>query len=521
MMNETLVSTNYGRVRGYVRDSGIHVFKGIPFGADTGGKNRFLAPKEPEPWTGIKDTLEYGPACPQPPMSFDSINEYMSEDCLKLNVWTPSPDAAAKRPVMVWLHGGGFSSGSARTALTDGSNLARTGDVVVVSLNHRLSVFGFLCLESVCGPKFAGSANSGMLDIVFALKWVRDNIAAFGGDPGNVTIFGESGGGRKVSILMGMPSAKGFFNRGIIQSGAHPRGVPRHFADRFAQGFFDWLKIKPGDLEALQQIPAKQLFRETGRFLYRSEDPELPKGQTGRWMVLSPVVDGQVLPKSPFDPASELSRDVPLIIGTNKDEMSIFYAPMENAGQMDEKQLLEKLTPMFGEQTAKVIEVHHRNRPEETPWDLFVSISSEDRRLLSIETAEQKCRQGGAPVYMYLFTWESNYGLLKAAHTMEIPFTFNNIEKTAIVGTRKDRFQLGHMMSQAWIRFARTGNPNHADIPEWEPYDISRRATMLFDVPCRLEHDPRGEERRLWDGMPVRLPWEGETFVGNRTGRDR
>ncbi|MBU4317957.1 MAG: carboxylesterase/lipase family protein [Proteobacteria bacterium] len=517
MMNETIASTQYGQIRGYVRDSGIHVFKGIPYGTDTGGKNRFLAPEPPEPWTGIKDTLEYGPACPQPPMSFDSINEYMSEDCLKLNIWTSSLDRAAKRPVMVWLHGGGFTSGSARTALTDGSNLARTGDVVVVSLNHRLSIFGFLCLESVCGPDFADSANAGMLDIVLGLKWVRDNIEAFGGDPGNVTIFGESGGGRKVNIMMGMPSAKGLFHRGIIQSGAHPRGVPKHFADRFARGFFDWLKIKPGDLATLQQIPSKQLFKETARYLRKTEDPQLPVGQAGRWMVLSPVLDGRVLPANPFDPAWDLGADVPLIIGTNKDEMSIFYAGMPNAGEMDDQQLLEKLRPMFGDQTARVIEVHRRKRPEETPWDLFVSITSEDRRLLSVETAERKSKLGGAPVYMYLFTWESNYGLLKAAHTMEIPFTFNNIEKTAIVGTRKDRFQLGMVISQAWVHFARTGNPDHTAIPHWEPYDTENRATMLFDVPCKLEHDPRSEERRLWDDMPVRLPWEGETFVGSRS----
>ena len=516
-MNVTIAPTAYGQIRGYVKDSGIHVFKGIPYGADTGGENRFLAPKPPESWTGIKDTLEFGPACPQPPITFDAIDEYMSEDCLKLNIWTPSLDKEANRPVMVWLHGGGFSSGSARTALTNGSNLARTGDVVVVSLNHRLSIYGFLCLESVCGAEFADSANVGMLDIVLALKWVRDNIEAFGGDPGNVTIFGESGGGRKVSILMGMPLAKGLFQRGIIQSGAHPRGVPRHFADRFAEGFFDWLKIKRGDLGALQQISSKQLFKETARFNYRTKDEQLPSSLAGRWMALSPVVDGLILPTSPFDPASEVGRDVPLIIGTNKDEMSIFYARRENAGELSEMQLVEQLRPMFGDRTEEVIDVHRRNRPEETPWDLMISISSEDRRLLSIETAEQKSKQGGAPVYLYLFTWETNYGLLKAAHTMEIPFVFNNIEKTAMIGTRKDRFKLGTTMSQAWVHFARNGDPNFDGMPAWKPFDTENRATMLFNVPCKLEYDPRGEERQLWEGMKAKLPWEGETFVGSYT----
>jgi para-nitrobenzyl esterase len=513
-MKDTIASTTYGRVRGCIQDDLIHVFKGIPYAASVSGKQRFLPAKAPAPWGGILDTLEYGPACPQPNSAmFRLTEENMDEDCLKINIWTPALDGG-KRAVMVWLHGGGFIGGTSASPMTDGSNLARHGDVVIVSLNHRLNVFGFLYLEPLCAPEFAGSGNTGMMDIIFALQWVRDNIAAFGGDPGNVTLFGESGGGRKVNILLGMPAASGLFHRGIIQSGAHPRGVPIPLASRFTEGLFDWLGLRPGDLAALQDLSAERLFKETARFVFKTKDPSLPLSLAGRWMLLSPVLDGTHLPANPFYPASPEGRDVPLMIGSNKDEMAIFYANEKNAGRIDEQELLKRLRPVFGDRTESVVEIHRRNRPQETPWDLLVSISSEDRRLLSIETAERKIAAGGAPVYVYFFVWESNFGLLKASHVMEIPFVFDNLDQSPIVGTREDRHALAKVMSQTWRAFARTGDPNHEGLPRWEPYDTERRPTMLFDMPARLEYDPRGEERRIWDNMKVPLPWEGTGFVG-------
>ncbi len=233
-------------------------------------------------------------------------------------------------------------------------------------------------------------------------------------------------------------------------------------------------------------------------------------------MTFSPVLNSEHLPAHPFDPASPEGVDVPLMIGTNKDEMALFFSREANAGELDEVGLVEKLTPVFGERTSEVIEAHRQNRPEETPWDLRVSISSEDRRLLSIETAEAKAAQGGAPVYMYLFMWESNHELLKAAHTMEIPFVFDTLDSTPIVGTREDRFALADQICTTWVAFARNGDPNHDGLPRWEPYDTERRATMLLDVPSHLEDDPRSEERLAWGDLRPSLPWEGVAFVGSQ-----
>jgi|TARA_Y100000310_G_scaffold340973_1_gene438587 para-nitrobenzyl esterase len=514
-MTETIASTSYGPVSPKIKDNGILEYRGIPYAQSTGGERRFLPAVHPEPWRETLDATAYGPACPQAGMENTALVQ--NEDCLRINIWTPGLDSGARRPVMVWLHGGGFRAGSSAGSMTNGTTLSRDGDLVVVSLNHRLNLFGFLYLKELCSELNDDpyAANAGMMDIVFALKWVRDNIEQFGGDPGNVTIFGESGGGRKVSMLLGMPSAKGLFHRGIIESGAHPRGVPAELAHKFAAGLFEWLKLTPGDLPGIQKIPAADLFRETSRYIAAGKDMGIPGGLAGRWMMLSPVVDGTCLPAHPFDPASPIGQNIPFIIGTNKDEMALFYAREENAGNMTEEHLTERLQPVLGEKTQEIIGIHRRNRPRETPWDLLVSISSEDRRLLSIETAERRCEAGGAPVYMYLFTWESDFGLLKAAHAMEIPFVFNNVDRSPMTGSRPDRFELARTMSQTWIAFARSGDPNHEGLPQWKPYDPVNRATMIFDQPSRLAHDPRGEERRAWQGLRVSLPFEGNAFAGS------
>ncbi len=519
-MSDVSAATTHGRVRGTLAGNAIHTFLGIPYGASPTGARRFRPPLPAEPWDGVRDALEYGPTCPQATASLANSLALAGDDCLVLNVWTPALDDGGTRPVMVWLHGGGFRGGSASRPFTNGANLSKRGDVVVVSLNHRLNVLGFLELEDICGPEYAGSGLAGMLDIMLALEWVRDNIEAFGGDPSNVTVFGESGGGRKVSVLMGMPAARGLFHRAIIESGAHPRAVPRPLASLLARRLFTALGLEVGDVAALQAIPGEALFARVERAMSELEDPDLPSSASGRWMTLSPVLSADRLPAHPFDPASPVGRDVPLIIGTNKDEMALFHSREPGAGHLGESALVERLRRVFGERTEDVIQAHRRARPEETTWDLFVSITSEDRRLLSIETAEEKACQtaaeGGAPVYMYLFTWESDHELLKAAHTMEIPFVFHNLDSTPIVGTRGDRFALADVMSDTWVAFARTGDPNHDGLPLWAPYDLDRRATMLLDVPPRLEDDPRAEERLAWGDLRPKLPWEGVAFVGSQ-----
>ena len=389
-MSDSIATTTQGPVRGIADAGGTHTFLGIPYGANPVGDLRFRPPVPAAPWDGIRSALEFGPTCPQAPTSAANSLAPAGDDCLALNVWTPAPSDGAKRPVMIWLHGGGFRGGSASRPFTDGANLSKRGDVVVVSLNHRLNVLGFLELEEICGPQFAGSGVAGMLDIVLALEWVRDNIEQFGGDPSNVTIFGESGGGRKVSMLMGMPAATGLFHRAIIESGAHPRAVPRPLASLLARHVFTALDLAVGDIDALQAIPGEELFARVERALAGIDDPDLPAASAGRWMTFSPVLNRTHLPAHPFDPASPEGSDVPLIIGTNKDEMALFHSQLPNAGTLDDRALSDRLRGVFGDGTERVIDAHRRARPRDSTWDHFVSITSEDRRLLSIETAEEQ-----------------------------------------------------------------------------------------------------------------------------------
>ncbi len=274
-MVDVITTTTLGQVRGATARNGVSTFLGIPYGESPTGERRFKPPVARAPWEGIRDALEFGPICPQATSSAEQSLAEPGDDCLVLNVWTPSADRS-RRPVMVWLHGGGFRGGSSSRPFTDGANLAERGDVVVVSLNHRLNVLGFLELEELCGPEFAGSGVAGMLDIVLALQWVRDNIEVFGGDPSNVTIFGESGGGRKVSMLMGMPGATGLFHRAIIESGAHPRAVPRPLATLLARRTFEALGLEVGDIEGLQAIPGEELFARVERAIGTIDDPDLP-----------------------------------------------------------------------------------------------------------------------------------------------------------------------------------------------------------------------------------------------------
>jgi para-nitrobenzyl esterase len=441
----------------------------------------------------------------------------MDEDCLYLNVWTPSATTGAARPVMVWLHGGAFHFGSCASPSTDGSRLARRGDVVVVSLNHRLNVFGFLHLQDALGDETEFAGHAGMLDIVQALRWVRENIASFGGDPDQVTVFGESGGGRKVSVLMSMLQAKGLFHRAIVQSGAHPRLVPRTLADRFARGLLANLPGSsaqaPASLQALQAMPAAQLFEATVRHITSVNDAALPASPGARWLVMSPVHDGLHLADHPFDPAAPAGRDVPLLIGTTKDESALFLARSTDPALIDETAMRERVQALLGARADELLAAHEKARPGESPWTRLVALSSEDRRLLSIETAEQKLRQGGAPVYMYWFTWETDVPWLMSAHTLEIPFVFDTVDASPITGSNPHRQALADQLCDTWVAFARTGRPVHDGLPYWPAYQLPERSTMVLDLPLRLVQDPRADERRAWIG-PVPMPWEPGASVG-------
>ncbi len=501
-----IVETNLGKVRGTTQN-GVHAFKGVPYAASTAGENRFMPPKKREPWSGVRDASELGLRSPQllaafhgqvpPEVESMDRNEPMGEDCLVLNVWTSSVGrGTGKRPVMVWLHGGGYTSGSGGFICYDGAELARKHDVVAITVNHRLTVFGYLYLAGIGGEKYAKSSNVGMLDIVAALEWVRDNAAAFGGDPSNVTIFGQSGGGGKVSTLMAMPSAHGLFHRAIVESGAAVKGVSRDAANKSAERYLAKLNLKPDQVDQLQKLSVDQLLDATA-----NTNP-MPGGPGG--FALAPVVDGTTLPNDPFDPvAPALSANIPLLIGTVETEVTFF--PHQVLDPIDDAELhthvKQTLRTASDEQVDQLIAAYKKGRPGASNTDLFLALASDATfRAGVVIEAERKAAEGKAPVYQYYVTWRSPVrdGKLRSFHTIEIPFVFDNVDACkSMVGSGEDRYALAEKFSGAWVAFARTGNPNHKTLPNWPAFDNTQRAVMVFNDECKVVDDPHGEEQRL------------------------
>jgi len=509
-----VVETSSGKLRSTIVE-GVAAFKAIPYAAPPTGTLRFLPPREPEPWPGIRDATAYAGRAPQAGLRAGTRPELEtfsgtpdtspdSEDCLTLHVWSPSVTDGAKRPVMVWLHGGAFSYGSANSDRLRGSRLAKRGDVVVVTVNHRLNIFGHLDLSDAGGTDYAQSGNAGVLDLVAALEWVRTNIVRFGGDPGNVTIFGESGGGGKVSTLLAMPVAVGLFHRAIIQSGAAVRLRTKDRSLKLTDLVLKELGITSSAIELLRTVPVSRLLaaikpaeRALGPSPHRLFD-RYPFG---------PVVDGDVLPRHPFDPDSpKIMRDIPLIIGDMKDETASFLAPDDLVWHrtLTEAQLVDRVYAIAGADTDRVIETYHRLYPGTSPADRLIATTTDcNFRIRSLVLAQRRAATATAPVWMYSFNWETpvHGGKMKAPHAMDVPFTFDTIDLTNATDGSDTAKRLAETMSGVWAAFARNGRPDHPSIPQWPAYRMPERATLILDATCRIDNDPRGETRALWQDI--------------------
>ena len=509
------VDISSGALRGTTVE-GVAVFKAVPYAAPPMGALRFLPPRPVVAWSGERDATAYAGRAPQAGLRSGTRPELEnfsgppdtspdSEDCLTLHVWTPGVSDGAKRPVMVWWHGGAFAYGSANAERLRGSRLAKRGDVVVVTVNHRLNIFGHLDLSESGGADFARSGNAGTLDMVAALEWVRDNISAFGGDPGNVTIFGESGGGGKVSTLLAMPSAAGLFHKAIIQSGAAVRHRTRERALRLTSLVLKELGISAGNAaSALQALPVAALLaaiKPAERALGASEHRFFDRYPFG------PVVDGDVLPGHPFDPvASPVMRDIPLLIGDMKDETASFLAPDDLVWNrtISEMQMEERIRALAGDHTGRVVETYRRLYPGASAADRLISATTDcNFRIRSLTLAERRVANATAPVWMYSFEWETPVlgGKMKAPHAMDVPFCFDTIDLTNATDNSETAKNLAAAMSGVWAAFARNGVPDHPSIPHWPAYDTKTRATLMFDATCRVENDPRGETRALWQDI--------------------
>jgi len=521
--SKTVVETDAGKIRGFWR-KGVYVFKGVPYGDSTSGENRFMAPTKPKAWPGIRNALKHGRACFQARgdsahFNFDGKNLARSdedafllhrggyvlvpgEDCLRLNVWTPEINGFHGRPVMVFMHGGGFEGGFDMDLLAyDGENLARNNDVVVVTHNHRLNVFGYLNLREIGGERYANSANAGMLDLVRVLEWVRENISNFGGDPGNVTIFGQSGGGGKVITLMAMPSAKGLFHRAICQSGPFLKVLEPDYSAKVAAAIMQELGLSKSRVDELQKINVDRLSGASAEVMKRLNPPNAlifrhPMGQTG-W---APTVDGHVLPRHPFDPdASMESADVPLLTGTILNEI---LSGLDNgaATAMTEEELRGRVRAELGQRGDAAIEAYRRDYPQATSFGIYAAMAAAPFRQPAVEQAARKAALGKAPAYSYMYSWRTPMldDRPGTFHACEIAFVFDNAELCDhYSGMLPEALALAKQISGAWVSFARTGNPNHSGLPHWPAYDAEKRATMIFDAPCNVRNGPESEGLRL------------------------
>ncbi len=502
----TPVETMLGRVRG-LASQGVIALKGLRYGASTTGANRFQPPVKPAAWTGVRDAFEYGPRAWQPfrpmiPEIGDALTGSgpMDEDCLSLNLWTPST-GSGQRPVMVWFHGGGQRTGSGNSIFYDGAELARKHNVVAISVNHRLNAFGYLWLAGLpgTGERFARTSNLPLLDLVAALEWVRDNVARFGGDPRNVTIYGQSGGGGKTAMLSAFPAAKGLFHRAIIMSTLADTAISGLEPARAVEAtelLLRRLELTPQTADRLVSMPAKQIVDAL-----TAPAPDIS-------LRYVPVVDGKTLPAHPFEPAaSAISADIPMMLGSVECE-GIPYGNPDDAYWTSEpttaaelRTRVKQIVSVDDAEADRLIALYKSHRPNSSFGDLAAVMSGDNSvlRTSAYVIAERKFAQGRAPAYLYYFNWRSPVrgGKLRTMHGMELPFVFDHPDKISFMtGAGSDRAAIATAMSTTWVAFARTGNPNHSGIPQWAAFNPNTWPTMVFGSRTRAENDPWGAERK-------------------------
>lgn len=488
-----VATTKYGKVRGYI-DNNVNCFKGIRYGADTSAV-RFQAPKSPEKWTDIKEATNYGKSSPQ-----QSRGDNVGEDCLFLNIFTPKLRDGGKRPVMFYIHGGAFANGSGSSPLYDGVRLCNRGDVVVVSINHRLNAFGYLYLARFGGAEFADSGNVGQLDIILALQWVKENIAEFGGDPNNVMIFGQSGGGAKIATLMAMPAAKGLFHKAATMSGQQVTACGALNGTLRAKAILDALKLK--DAQEIRTIPFEKIVE-----VLNTKDPVLSAGGVN----FAPALDEKNLLRHPFYPdAPSQSNNIPMIIGNTHDETRAFLGGDPTNFTVTWEQLPEKLIPNMRVdiQPEAVIAKYRQLYPNLSASDILFKITTASRSWRGAIIEAEERAKSGFPAFAYQLDWKSTRenGKFGAPHGADIQLVFDNIGKPGATAQGLTAQKMADIMSETFIKFAKTGNPNNKQIPVWKPYTMAKRETMVFDVPTHLENDPRGEERKIFAKVPYVQP---------------
>ena len=490
-----IAATKYGKVRGYI-DNNVNCFKGIRYGADTSTR-RFMSPLPPEKWAEIIDATNYGKSSPQ-----QSRGDNLSEDCLFLNVYTPKMRDGGKRPVMFYIHGGAFANGSGSNPLYDGVRLCNRGNVVVVSINHRLNAFGYLYLARFGGAEFADSGNTGQLDIILALQWVKENIAEFGGDPNNIMLFGQSGGGAKIATLMAMPAAKGLFQKVATMSGQQVTACGALNGTLRAKAILDALKLTNENVQQIRTMPFEKIVE-----VLNTNDPVLPFGGVN----FAPAFDEKNLLRHPFYPdAPSQSNNIPMIIGNTHDETRAFLGGDESNFKLTWNELPDKLIPNMRVdiQPEGVIEKYRKLYPNLSPSDLLFKITTASRSWRGAIIEAEERAKSGFPAFAYQLNWKSTRdgGKFGAPHGSDIQLVFENIAKPGATAQGATAQEMADIMSETFLAFAHKGNSNNKLIPNLKPYTMAKRETMVFDVPPRLENDPRGEERKIFAKVPYVQP---------------